>query len=126
MVARRLDALGPGVGRDLSVDIHKGDLANITALVDQEERIECLLSGESALHQIEATRSVGRVDKALGGDGADSGLGPGDDRTHREPVRLDSHAQFAGGRVAGDDRIGVDKWFDGCGRESYRENDEER
>ncbi len=112
----RLDALGAGVGGDVAVSVDKGDLPHVAALVDQEQSIKRLLGRQPTLHELQTARPVGRVDKALGGDRADSGLGPGNDRADREPVRLDGHAHLPGRRITSNDRVRVNRTFNAkCG-----------
>jgi hypothetical protein len=47
-------------------------------------------------HQRQPFLAVAWIDERLGRDRADAGLGPGNDRADREPVRLDGDAHVAG------------------------------
>ena len=50
--------------------------------------------------------AVGRLGDRLGGDRADPGARPGDDRADREPVRLHRDPELPARRIAGDERVG--------------------
>ena len=60
---------------------------------------------ETCLEQLERARPIGDLDVRLGGDSADPGPRPRNNRADRKPVRVDRHAEFARASVAGDDRI---------------------
>jgi len=108
------DVLRSGVGGDAALGVDHGDLANVAAFVGEEESFQGVGGGAAGPHEVEAELAVAGIDEGLGGDGADSGFGPGDRGADGEPVGLNGDAEFAGCGVAGHDGEGVDGTL-GCG-----------
>ena len=90
----------PGVDGDVATGINHGHLADVPVRISTEQGLECLNGRLPATHQCQTERTVGRINERLRRHGTHSCLGPGDEASDREPVRLDRHAQSARGRVA--------------------------
>jgi hypothetical protein len=116
------NAVGAGVHADLPLGVDDGHLPVVAQLIAGQQlgqRRRRALPGPQALEQ---PRPVGRLGHRLRGHGTDTRLGPRHDGAHREPVGLDGHADQAGGRVAGDDRVGALTMGHAAGHNSHVES----
>jgi len=98
-----------GMRRHPALSIDHRHLANLAMLIGEQQARERLGRGTSRAHQVEAERSVTRIDEGLRRDGADFGFRMNDNRANREPMRLDRGAELTGIRIARNNRIGVCK-----------------
>ena len=96
MVARSLDAFRSRMRRNIPMDVDHRHLPDVPARIGGEQTFERLLRTLARAHQIKAEGSVCGVHKRLRCDRSDARLGPGDKRSHREPVGLHRHAHLSG------------------------------
>ena len=106
-VSGPLDALRPGVRRDVSLRVDHRDLPDVPARVGGEKAVERLPGRLPAPHQGQSERPVRRIDERLRRNRSDTRLRPRHNAPHREPVRLHGDAQVAGDGILRHDRVRV-------------------
>ena len=120
------DRLLARMSRHAALRVDDGDLPHVLQRVGRDELRERVRRRDATLQQLESALPIPGIDERLRGNGARAGFGPGDDRSHGEPVGLHGHAELARLRVACDDRVGVrERIGDRGGREGKQERKEQ-
>ena len=88
-------AFAARVRRHAALRVDDGDLPHVLLRVGRDELRERIGRRDAALQQLEPARAVAGINERLRGDRAYARLGPRDDGSDREPVRLDGHAELA-------------------------------
>src|SRR5207247_4976095 len=100
------DAVGAGVGRDVTLRVDHRHLAKRGHRIGGDETTEEGRGGAATAHAFEAARAVAHLDDGLGRYGADAGFRPGHAAAGPEVVRFDGDAHRPGDRIPRDDRVG--------------------
>ena len=115
LVAGPRVAIAASVGGDTAHGIDHRDLAHGGTVIGLAELGESFWSGFAGRDQREAVRAIGHFREGLGGDGTDTGSGPGDNAAHPEVFALDSDTEVASGGVVSNNGEGVDERRVGVG-----------
>ena len=100
-----------GERRRASLTVDDSELALGPLFVRGGQPFDDLLRREALAQQHEPVRAVAGVRVRLRRDRADVRLRPGDHRADGEELRLDGDSPLTLLEVAGDDRVGGDRWF---------------
>ena len=95
--------------RDQTVEMCHRHLPQFGMHIGCGKRAQGLLRGTTRAHECQAQRAVTRIDERLCRHHTHAGLAPNDQRSDRKPMRLHGHTQFTGRRVAGNDRISMNR-----------------